>query len=119
MRCAALCPEQAVEAGHSWGFVAGALTSVPVLYLILTAAPDIGFENLYDKSVLLRDVVYYANWFFAVMLAYPLFWLANKIPIVNKFFAATTFTHYWGRYKLPGHKAKDFKKKFRITDKKR
>lgn len=97
MRCMAFCPEHAVQAGHSWG----------ALLYFLTAAT--GFDWLLNRIIpgVLPDTLWtailveYPLTLLAIGLAYSLFFRLMRIPAVNTFFARTTLTRYWRRYREP------------------
>ena len=100
MRCASVCPHNAIEAGQSWGIALYFLVTLPVGAMLLDGlakrVPALAPLSGGPVGPLL-DVAYtYA----ALFLAYPLFHLALRLPIVNELFARTTFTHYWGRHRL-------------------
>ena len=101
MRCASLCPQNAIEAGHSWGVALYFLTAIPAGTMLLgwlgeRLPPLAALDRAPTRSVL--DLVYLYS---SLFVAYALFHLALRIPVVNALFAKTTFTHYWGRHWLP------------------
>ncbi len=103
MRCASLCPRNAVEAGHSWGVALYFLTSVPVAAQLfswlggrLTAEQGLAQGGL---GLALRLLLYYP----AIFLSYFLFHALLRFRVVNWLFTHTTMTHlpFWGRYHAP------------------
>jgi Pyruvate/2-oxoacid:ferredoxin oxidoreductase delta subunit len=109
MRCAGMCPENAIEAGHSIAAILIYVGNIPFsYYLINEYAGNLfildfsgSFIGIIINSALLFPIIY---------LTYLLIWLLTKVAILNKVFSFTTFTHFWGRYKLPGIKIKDLKR---------
>lgn len=89
MRCGALCPKGAVEAGQSWGVALYFLTTLPATLLVLGPGP-------------LARVALLPAAMAVVFVSYLLFHLLNRLRPVNWFFAHTTLTHYWNRYREPG-----------------
>ena len=89
MRCGALCPKGAVEAGHSWGVALYFLTTLPATLLALQS-------RLLDRVAVLPVMMA------VVFVSYVLFHLLNRLRPVSWLFAHTTLTHYWGRYREPG-----------------
>ena len=103
MRCAAFCPHNAIEAGHSWGVIVYYLTAIPISVYIMSwfggIIPQIATLDSYWLRRLL-DIVYFYP---ALFILYALFQLLLRVPIVNWLFAHTSFTHlqFWGRYREP------------------
>lgn len=109
MRCMAFCPEKAIEASHSFGYILYLVTSIPAsLYITnwiskkfpMNPLSDIGYANI------LMDYVYF---FMSLFLFYLLFNLLTRIKIINMFFTFTTLTHIYRRYHEPDTRLKDIK----------
>ena len=106
MRCAAFCPKNAIEAGHSWAIILYFISAIPVSAYFLnwldnTIPAMSGFQGGVIEEVL--SILYFYP---AIFLSYFLFNLFIKIPAVNRLFTLTTFTHFWGRYREPDTKLK-------------
>ncbi len=101
MRCMAYCPEQAVQAGHSWGVIVYFITAIPFAQWLLNLAVKYlpGAEVLRDTWAM--RVIQYPFFLVSILLAYGLFWLATRIPAVNAVFAYTTLTRAYRRYHEP------------------
>ncbi len=104
MRCAAFCPQDAVEAGHSWGVILYFITAAPIaVYLVSmleTFIPATARFNDWWLGEILRLLYFYP----AIFLSYMVFYALTQITVVNRFFALTTLTHFWGRYREPDTK---------------
>lgn len=107
MRCMAFCPQEAIEAGHSWAVILYFITSVPVsVYLfawIDAGIPVIGALN----NAWLRRAIDILYLYPSLFISYYIFSKLLKIPIVNSLFTYTTLTHIYRRYKEPGTTLKD------------
>ena len=111
MKCAAICPHSAIEAGHSWGILLYFITAFPLsLYLLPTLGVDVAASETVFSSliILLVDILYL---YIALFLSYAIFNLIIRIPLINSLFTYTTMTHlpFWGRYREPGTKLKRLK----------
>lgn len=104
MRCMAYCPNQAIEAGHSWAVILYFITSVPAATMLLNElTAHFSGLNAGATSLLLEYVYVLASMY----LAYLLFSLLLRVPWVNRFFSLTTLTHYYRRYHEPDTSLKD------------
>lgn len=103
MRCGALCPKNAIEAGHSWGVLLYFITAIPVsFYIISTLNVYIpGIKNL--QGSWLRTVLDILCFYPAIFISYYIFHFLIRIPVINWIFAHTTMTRFsfWGRYREP------------------
>lgn len=107
MRCAGFCPNKAIEAGHSWAAMLIQITSIPVAWLFFSLTG--GNILLFDfRDSLLGTIINTLYVYPSIIVSYFFFHLVIRFPFFNKLFSLTTFTHYWGRYKAPGIKIKDF-----------
>ena len=106
MRCMAFCPTQAIEAGHSWGVLLGALTFIPVASWLLNVVTR-HIPALADVRGLLWVFLQYGYILLAFVIGYALFTLLLRAPIINRFFTVTTLTHYYRRYHEPETTLKD------------
>ena len=109
MKCAALCPHNAVEAGHSWGIILYFITALPVsTYLFSLLGADAKNTIAADTHWLgnLLDIIYFYP---AIFISYFFFSLLIRIPVLNYLFTRTTMTHFpfWGRYREPHTKLRD------------
>ena len=111
MRCAAVCPQNAIEAGHSWGIILYFITAVPVsAYLFSVLGIDSG-SSATTASKLFGNVVNILYYYPAIFISYFGFSLLIRVPFLNSLFTRTTLTHipFWGRYREPGTKLRDLK----------
>ena len=109
MKCAALCPHNAIEAGHSWGVILYCITAIPVsTYLFSLLGADLGNSEML-KTLWLGDVLNLLYFYPAIFVSYYVFSLLIRIPLLNDLFTHTTMTHFpfWGRYREPKTKLKD------------
>ncbi|NIM13207.1 MAG: (4Fe-4S)-binding protein [Candidatus Aminicenantes bacterium] len=106
MRCSALCPQNAIEAGQSWGVILYFITAIPVSFYIFSALNVTipGMANL--KGSWIRTVLDILYYYPAIFIPYYMFHFLIRIPVINWIFAHTTMTHYyfWGRYREPNTK---------------
>ncbi len=110
MRCMCFCPQNAIEAGHSWGVILYFITMVPVsIYLLSWLINIFPVLEVFDNKLIsgIINIIYY---FMSLFISYYLFNLLLRIPIINKLFTYTTFTHYYKLYREPDTKVSDFKK---------
>lgn len=94
MRCSALCPQNAIEAGQSWGVILYFITVIPVSFFIpVITKTGSGFESVLDKL----------SFYPAIFISYFIFHFLLRIPAINWLFTHTTTTHFsfWGRYREP------------------
>jgi len=109
MKCAAFCPHNAIEVGHSWGvilyFISAFPISVYLLSLIGVDSASIGNLNRNWTGNLLNIIYFYP----AIFVSYYIFSLLIRIPLLNYLFTHTTMTHLsiWGRYREPKTRLKD------------
>ncbi len=107
MRCMAYCPEQAVEAGHSWAILLYYLSSFSVVVLVTNGV----LRHLPWGGLLSGDwsllVLQYPAYFLSLWAAYWVFWWLVRIPPVNALFAYTTLTRVYRRYHEPETKLSD------------
>ena len=108
MRCGALCPQNAIEVGQSWGAILYFLIAIPVsLYILSTLDSYIpGITDLKGSWIgyVLKMLCFYP----AIFISYAIFHLLLRIPAINWLFTHTTMTHFsfWGRYHEPGSNLK-------------
>jgi len=106
MRCGALCPQNAIEVGQSWGVILYFITAIPVSFYIFSTLDSYipGITHLKGSrfgSVL--DIL----WFYpAIFISYSIFHFLLRIPAINWLFTHTTMTHFSfsGRYHEPNSK---------------
>ena len=110
MRCMNFCPEEAIEAGHSWGVVLYFLVTFPTVdWLVHRLAGLLPWiERLYSTA-LGGWLLEYPYKLFSIFLAYLLFTLVVRVPLVNRLFTVTTLTHYYRRYREPGTRLRDLR----------
>ena len=101
MRCMGYCPKNAVEAGHSWGVVLYLLTTIPVsMYVFVWLTGLIPGIAALDSGPA-RLVLHLAYIYPALYLAYRLFDILLRVPVINALFTHTTLTHWYRRYHHP------------------
>ena len=106
LRCMGYCSKKAVEAGHSWAILLYFLASLPVLSYLMYR-----LSAMYDKLPKLGYifpyiVIYFIDFFTALLLSYWVFWYLIRIPLINTVFSYTTLTRYYRRYHQPETKLK-------------
>ncbi len=113
MRCAAVCPQNCVEAGHSWGVILYLATTIPVsTYLLLHLGgliPGLAkFKGEWFGMVI--DLLFF---YLTVFSLYYVFFALIRIPFFNRLFTYTTLTHlpFWGRYSEPDTELRKLKAK--------
>lgn len=109
MKCAALCPKNAIEAGHSWGIILYLITTFPVsVYLFsLFGVDTTDVSKLHGHWVnYILNIIYF---YLAIFGSYYIFSVLIRIPLMNYLFTHTTMTHlrFWGRYWETKTKFKD------------
>ena len=109
MRCAAICPHNAVEAGHSWAVIVYLITTGSFFSWLLTTFSMGLFNVAEDIPVWLFYILWTLYVYPGVFLAYRLFHWLLRLPFINMFFSWTTLTHlpFWRRYKEPDVKLRD------------
>lgn len=112
MRCATICPQGAIEAGHSWGILLYFISAFPMsAYLLPLIGCDPTAMEYFHGSMIhsLLDILYFYP---AIFVSYALFALVVRVPFINYFFTHTTMTHlpFWGRYREPTTKLKTLSK---------
>jgi ferredoxin len=109
MKCAAICPHNAIEAGHSWGIILYFITAFPIsVYLFTLFGADSTSGGKFDGHWFgnALNIIYFYP---AIFVSYYIFSLLIRIPLFNYLFTHTTMTHlsFWGRYREPKTKLKD------------
>jgi hypothetical protein len=103
----AFCPEEAVEAGHSWAVILYYITTVPAGVLFLAwVGRWIPFLADLESSwfrTLLKLLWFYPSLF----ISYYLFHALTRVPLINALFTCTTLTRFYRRYHEPGARPKD------------
>ncbi|MCD4656955.1 MAG: EFR1 family ferrodoxin [Planctomycetes bacterium] len=106
-RCIAYCPKKAIEASHQllvfWILVTMSYSILQVLHL------SSYFADLGPFTVNIREFTETIVIYPFVFLTYFIFHLLMRVPILNRLFTFTTFTHYFTRYREPDTKTKDLK----------
>jgi ferredoxin len=103
MRCAALCPQNAIEAGQSWGVIVYFIATIPIAFYIFSTLNTYipGIKNLSGSwpGFILGLLFYYP----AIFISYYIFHFLLRIPAINWIFTHTTMTHFsfWGRHREP------------------
>lgn len=113
MRCAAVCPQNCIEAGQSWGVILYLATTIPVSTYLISHLGNFlpGFaESSGGWLAQALDLLYF---YLAIFSLYYVFYALMRIPIFNRLFTYTTLTHlpFWGRYREPDTKIKDLRGK--------
>jgi Pyruvate/2-oxoacid:ferredoxin oxidoreductase delta subunit len=113
MHCMGFCPEQAVQAGHSWAVILYFISAVPfaqyLLNLMVTYIP--GAEMI--RGTWAMTVIQYPFFLMSLAAAYALFYLLTRITAVNAAFAYTTLTRAYRRYHEPDTGAGEMRRKIR------
>ena len=109
MKCAAFCPHNAIEVGHSWGVILYFITAFPIsVYLLSLIGEDSTSIGRLDRDWVgnVLNIIYF---YLAIFVSYYIFSLLIRIPLLNYLFTHTTMTHlsFWGRYREPKTKLKD------------
>jgi Pyruvate/2-oxoacid:ferredoxin oxidoreductase delta subunit len=111
MKCAAFCPQNAIEAGHSWFVILIYVATLPVTgFLLVQLAPFLPTSDLPESSPLVFVLEFFL--FFPVLFfSYFVFSRLLRVPLINRIFSLTTFTHLpsWGRYREPETRLKDLR----------
>ncbi len=101
MRCMAYCPQQAVEAGHSWALISwygiGAPVAAFAVPFVLASIPGLDRLNL-PLLVSALEMLFFIP---LLVLAYWGLHYLIAIPFFNRLFTWTTLTHWWRRYQEP------------------
>jgi heme/copper-type cytochrome/quinol oxidase subunit 3 len=101
MRCAAICPQNAIEAGQSWGLVLYLLLSVPLSVYFLSQLNILFPQIPVSGAGWIKSVLKFIFFYLTLFISYHIFYLLLRIPLVNRVFSYTTMTHLtsWGRYR--------------------
>jgi ferredoxin len=102
MRCRSFCPTQAIETSYSFGALASFLTGSSALaFLVGRVARQIPAERAVKRDWQ-GKAASYAYGLVAMAIVYRVFHVAIRVPLVNRFFALTTPTTRFRRYRAPG-----------------
>jgi len=111
MRCMGYCPENAVQAGHSWAVIVYFITAIPFSqYLLNVLVGHVPFAEAV-RGTWGMTVIQYPFFLLSLMAAYAVFWLATRIPAVNAVFAYSTLTRAYRRYHEPDTGAREMRGK--------
>ncbi|MHB0877664.1 MAG: EFR1 family ferrodoxin [Anaerolineae bacterium] len=116
MRCRNFCPTQAVEASYSLGAALTYLAGIPVMMTLLDFVAGKWLPRRWFHSKVFSFVIEYPYKLLSIYLAYWLFTLLVRTPIVNRFFTYTTPTRYYGRYSEPGTRLRDLTREGSATE---
>jgi len=103
MRCSAICPQKAIEAGQSWAVLLFFISTIPLSLYIISALDAIvpGMADLNGSwgGYVLKRLCFYP----ALFIPYYLFHVLMRLSAVNWLFTHTTMTRFpfWGRYREP------------------
>lgn len=109
MRCMSFCPEQAVQAGQSWGVLLFYIVSTFGVFQVLNRLSPGVFGSDAINGFWPGKVIEYPFTLASLALAYFLFTFLVRIPVVNAFFAWTTLTRFWRRYHEPSVRLENLK----------
>jgi Pyruvate/2-oxoacid:ferredoxin oxidoreductase delta subunit len=112
MRCMNYCPEKAIEAGHSWGVLLYFVMTFPVVdWLVHRLAGLLPWLSQVYSTAVGFWVLEYPYKLLSIFVAYLLFTLLVRVPLINRLFTVTTLTHYYRRYHEPGTRLRDLRGK--------
>lgn len=107
MRCMGFCPQQAVEASQPLAVMLSFIAGIPAgFYLLQSAGSLLPQADVLNVSWF-KPVVNYLYFLISISVTYVIFDRLIKIPLINKLFTWTTFTHIYRRYHEPSTRVKD------------
>jgi ferredoxin len=111
MRCMNFCPTHAIEASHLLALAMFEITSIPVWMIALNwlAKQSPILTNI--NGAIPQFILQYLYILASIALTYAIFSQLIRLPAVNKFFTFATLTHYYRRYREPGTKLSDMKRR--------
>jgi len=112
MRCMGYCPNKAIEVSHLFAAFLCFLILIPISSSILNGMG--GILKMDINNFFIKAIVNYLYFLFSISLAYLIFSWLIRIPLLNKFFTYTTFTHSYRRYHEPDTESKDIVGKDKI-----
>lgn len=105
-RCLSYCPQKAVETGHSMGVLIWYATSLTTSFFLLDRVLSPELASLLNNRII-SFIIYYALFILTVFACYHALYYLLKVPLINKFFALTSGTHWWTRYHEPSARVRD------------
>lgn len=105
MRCMNFCPSRSIEASHL--LILASFLMIPATICIFNYLLAFMSGTNSIIAFLIKTVIYSI----LVILEYMVFLLLNRSPFISRFFALTTPTFYYRRYREPGTKLTDLTKK--------
>jgi hypothetical protein len=102
------CPERAIEAGHSWAVVLFIVAHLPLTAWVFGTLGQFSWFVTPTGSWTLFWTKYSLQ-LLALAIAYACFWWLIRVPLFNRMFTLTTFTHWYRRYHEPNTKPEDFR----------
>ncbi len=111
MRCMAYCPQEAVEGSQPLAVIMFYVATIPTWVYLLNWLSSVWpkIENINNAATLW--VLEYSYALLSIVIIYYIFSLLVRIPILNRFFTYTTFTHLYRRYHEPETKLRDIRVK--------
>ena len=109
LRCMGYCKKKAVESGHSWAILLYFLVSIPVMSYLLSKLSETFYSSFLLHFQFSYEILYFVDFFIALIISYWLFWHLIRIPVVNTVFTYTTLTRYYRRYHHPETKLRHMK----------
>lgn len=110
-RCMNYCPKNAVEASYPFAAIVLYAVNIPLAALALDGLARWVAQAAGWKGTLVETIIQYPYKLLAIALAYFIFSLALRIPIVNRLFTMATPTHYYRRYREPGTRLREIARK--------
>ncbi len=103
MRCAAFCPKNVVEVGHSLGAILILLATIPASTFFLSFLESYVPGIVFLKNHWAASILYFIYLYIALFTSYYIFYGLARVPVFNWLFTHTTMTHFsfWGRYHEP------------------
>jgi len=109
MRCMNACPERAIEASYSFAAVSYLITAVPVWLMVLNWAGRQWLPLEALNNVWIQAVLQYVYVLTSMALAYVIFHIMTRVPLLGRIFAVTTPTYYYRRYHEPDTRLNDIR----------
>lgn len=99
MRCMGYCPNKAVESSHSFAIVLYFIATIPVSTYVLNGLSEV--VPIEHYLLFINSALNYIYILVSLFVAYLILSWLIRIPLLNKLFTYTTFTHLYRRYHEP------------------
>ena len=110
MRCMNACPVRAVEASHPFAVLSYFIATIPAWIMLINWMTKQWPALAAMDNFAVRAVLKYCYILASTALAYGIFIMLARVPLLARLFAITTPTYYYRRYHAPDTNLADLRR---------